>query len=80
MTDNLAGIRDDNGQLPTWAWPGGYPMYYVTADGMTVCPDCANREVDQSQRPIAGDANWEDPELYCDDCGKRIESAYAEEE
>lgn len=26
------------------------------------------------------DANWEDASLYCDNCSKRIESAYAEDE
>ena len=30
--------------------------------------------------PLATDINWEDPSLYCDHCGERIESAYAEEE
>ena len=25
------------------------------------------------------DVNWEDAELYCDHCSKRIESAYAED-
>jgi hypothetical protein len=24
------------------------------------------------------DVNWEDPDLFCDHCGNRIESAYAE--
>jgi len=27
---------------------------------------------------VAVEANWEDPALYCDCCGARIESAYAE--
>ncbi len=26
------------------------------------------------------EVNWEDPDLYCDHTGERIESAYAEEE
>ena len=28
----------------------------------------------------AHDANWENPDLYCDHCSSRIESAYAEDE
>ena len=36
--------REDNGTLPAYAWPGGYPIYYVLADGETLCPACANRE------------------------------------
>jgi hypothetical protein len=27
---------------------------------------------------VALEANWEDPDLFCDHCGDRIESAYAE--
>jgi len=29
---------------------------------------------------VALQPNWEDPELFCDHCGSRIESAYAEPE
>jgi hypothetical protein len=25
------------------------------------------------------EVNWEDPDLFCDHCGARIESAYAED-
>jgi hypothetical protein len=28
---------------------------------------------------VALEVNWEDPALYCDHCGNRIESAYVEE-
>lgn len=68
--------RDKNGQLPAYAWPGGYPLFYLTKDGSTVCPCCANKEVDDSQMPIAVDVQWEGEPLICDDCGKEIESAY----
>jgi hypothetical protein len=27
---------------------------------------------------VALEVNWENPELFCDHCGNRIESAYAE--
>ena len=30
--------------------------------------------------PLGCDVNWENPSLYCDHCGERIESAYAEDE
>lgn len=78
--DALKPYRDANGQLAHYAWPGGYPLYYLTRDGLTVCPQCANRDVDQSQEPVAADTNWEDPALTCDDCEERIPSAYAEDE
>jgi hypothetical protein len=34
--------RNEDGTLPAHAWPGGYPIAYLAADGGTICPDCAN--------------------------------------
>ena len=86
---NLAEIRDEQtGKFPAYAWPGGYPMFYVTSDGAALCPKCIN----DSSNPIhfdglsdgwkveGYDVNWEDSQLFCDHCNKRIESAYAEDE
>ena len=70
-------IIDD--KLPKWAWPGGYPLYYLDNENNVLCPACASKDGYESE-PVACDVNWEDPDLYCDDCGERIESAYAEEE
>ena len=42
--------------------------------------ESANRDVDQEAEVIDYDANWEDENLYCDDCGAKIESAYGEGE
>ena len=28
-----------------WAWPGGYPLYFVTDDGGALCFDCARHEL-----------------------------------
>ncbi len=73
--------RNEDGSLPSFAWPGGYPLYYLTRQGNVVCPDCANDpDVSEDDAPEACDANWEDPDLYCDGCGERIESAYADDE
>lgn len=74
------------GRLPTYAWPGGYPMVYDTRDGMTICPDCANRSTrDRRGRwtveedpVVQGEIHWEGPPLICDDCGAKIESAYGD--
>lgn len=72
-------MRDlDTGKLPSYAWPGGYQMVYLTRDGGCICPDCANKDVDQSQDVISGDVYWEGPAMQCDDCGKLIESAYGD--
>jgi hypothetical protein len=76
-----------------YAWPGGYPLYLVTADGEALSIDAARdcwRQVchatmfpeyhDKQWQIIGVDVNWEDPDLYCAHTGDRIESAYAEDE
>lgn len=81
--------RDDDGQLTAWAWPGGYPVYYVTADTGILCPDCARmaeRENlagdpdDPQWYVVFADINYENPSVHCDHCGNRIRSAYAEDD
>lgn len=70
-----------------YAWPGGYPTYFICNDGAALCYDCAkdNRRLileairdrgHSGWRVIRHDVNWEDEELTCDYCGKTIESAY----
>lgn len=47
MTEKAATVvfpRDSRGLLDSFAWPGGYPLFYLTRDGGTLCPQCANRE------------------------------------
>lgn len=72
-----------------YAWPGGYPLYFLCSDGGTLCFPCAYKERGSIIRAIHGrwsdgwrvvacDANWEDPDMYCAHCSDRIESAYAE--
>ena len=41
----LPELRHPNGALHAWAWPGGYPLAYLTRDGDVVCPTCATEEV-----------------------------------
>lgn len=71
-----------------YAWPGGYPLYFITSDGAALSFDYAKenaklicdaiRERDSSGwRVVACEVNWEDPSLFCES-GVRIESAYAE--
>lgn len=73
--------RDKDGKWPRWAWPGGYPLYYITlTDCVVLCPECADKH-DEGIDPIGSvKVNWEDPMLWCEACNQRIESAYAEEE
>jgi hypothetical protein len=74
-----------------YAWPGGYPLYFVTSDGAALSFEAVRTEykqvlfsirhgVNDGWRVIAVQVNWEDPDLYCDHTGKRIESAYADGE
>lgn len=74
-----------------YAWPGGYPRFFVTSDGAALSYESALHNQDlildaietQSNdgwRVVGCDINWEDSCLYCDDTGERIESAYAENE
>ncbi len=74
-----------------YAWPGGYPLYVLMADGEALSVEAARQEWRQIARDTirkdyrsewcayAADINWEDASMYCAHTGKRIESAYAEE-
>jgi hypothetical protein len=71
-----------------YAWPGGYPLYFVTDDGAAL----SFKAVRQEWREVvsahlrgdlrggwhvyAVDANWEDADLYCEHTGEQIECAY----
>ena len=69
-----------------WAWPGGYPIYYICADSECLCSDCANKNINLTADPLAepdwrivdADINWEDEHLFCAHCNNFIESAYGE--
>ena len=73
-----------------YAWPGGYPLYFITSDGEPLSFAAVRenyRQVLDAMRHgnrdgwgvVAITANWEDGELYCAHTGERIPSAYAEE-
>ena len=68
-----------------YAWPGGYPLYFVAHDGEPLSFDAVRDNFRQVLRGYDGwrvigvQVNWEDPELFCAHYGNRIESAYAEE-
>lgn len=68
-----------------YAWPGGYPMFGITADGGCLCMECMRKEyvyIAQARRAndrwcgwmvVAVDINYEDTDLLCDHCGEQIE-------
>jgi hypothetical protein len=82
----LDEIRDDKGNVPAHAWPGGYPIVYVADDGDVLCADCVN----DPSNPVheTGDADgWridgymehlEGPAEHCAHCNKEIPSAYGD--
>jgi hypothetical protein len=57
--------RDDKGELDSYAWPGGYPIFYMTKDNSVLCADCANRkngsEAILATEPI-GEDDFYDPQ------------------
>jgi len=74
-----------------FAWPGGYPLYFVTRDGAALSFEAvrsmfrqvASDFVDDTStgwRVEAVDANYEDSELRCDHTGELIPSAYGDDE
>lgn len=79
-------IRLDHKEWERWAWPGGYPLYYICADGGVLCSKCANAEIEFTAAPDAEtmwrldavEINYEDDHLVCCHCGQHIESAYGE--
>jgi hypothetical protein len=73
------------------AWPGGYPLFFITSDGAALSFDAVREnlrsvlwsirhDVNDGWRVIGCDVNWEDASLFCDHTGERIQSAYSEEE
>lgn len=74
-----------------YAWPGGYPLYIVMADGEALSCEAARTEWRQivyatlhglrdGWRAVGACINWEDGAMYCAHTGERIPSAYAEED
>lgn len=72
-----------------FAWPGGYPMYFITSDGAALSFDTVQKKLRQiawsirhksndGWRVVGCDINYEDGELTDAHTGARIESAYAE--
>lgn len=78
-------LNKENGEYPAYAWPGGYPIYYMVEDNGILCPGCANGEngseasednEDRQWKLVGMDVHWEGESLLCDHCEKEVESAY----
>lgn len=74
-----------------YVWPGGYPTYFIMADGEALSFDAAKSEIrrilmafqatksgryDNEWLPVSYEVNWEHGSLYCSHTGKKIEAAY----
>lgn len=71
-----------------YAWPGGYPFYFVCSDGESIAFKVAEKEASLirdsviSQDDTGGwlvvamEINWEGANMYCVQSGQKIESAY----
>lgn len=85
MAYSDAKYLNENGNRDTFAWPGGYPIYYLAKDCEPICANCANKEEfliadtdDKQWYIVAQKINWEDTSLQCAHCNKQIESAYGD--
>lgn len=77
-----------------YAWPGGYPKYFLAADGGAISFEAAQENKDlilaecsnldprtwDGWKVIGVDINWEDEDLHCAHTGKPIPSAYGSDE
>ena len=89
---NLEQIREPDGTLPAFAWPGGYPVMYLFSDGAGCCAACANGQNGSIARTInESDDNpndgwyivgyWihhEGEPAACEHCGSLTASAYGD--
>ena len=84
----MAKIFPHFAELPSYTDWGGYPILYVItyrreccvlcAECATACMRAAHETGEHRAYKLQADVNYEDPDLYCEDCCERIESAYAE--
>lgn len=86
MSANLDNARDTEGDFMPYAWPGGYPVLYLCADGGGLCAACANggnqseasedEDAPSDWRLIGFDVLEEPPEdgsdVRCDHCNTII--------
>lgn len=81
-TELKTTIRDGK-----YAWPGGYPKYFIMDDGEAMSFDSVKENYrlvldsvkhkhNDGWRVVGVDINWEYDNLYCCHSGERIESAY----
>jgi hypothetical protein len=72
-----------------YTWPGGYPMYFVMADGEALSFKAAREQLAEllaafrscdrhdQWRAVGVEINYEDPDLVCAHTNEPIEAAHA---
>lgn len=91
---SLDEIRDSKGEVPAYAWPGLYPIVYITADAGYLCAACVNggngsraaekldpKDHDDDQWRVVAYEAAEAPasEIRCDHCNTIIAGAVDDE-
>lgn len=65
----------NNGELPNFSMPGGYPIIYSDGYGNAYCGDCA---VHEAENIMGHDCYMEGSSITCEGCNDEIESAYGD--
>jgi hypothetical protein len=95
MTFKLSDNENSKGELRSHAEVGGYPIYYLCADGEPLCAKCANAEralltdsttlanpVNSTEKQwhiVGAECNFENDALECAHCNGKIECAYGDD-
>lgn len=92
MTHKIDSIEEFDRALNggPYAWPGGYPVFFVTRDNAVLSFETVHDNRAAIRQSIKNrerygwcvcgmGINWES-DLYCEHSGERIESAYGEDE
>lgn len=86
---NINTVDEFNAALEAgpYAWPGGYPLFFLMSDGETMSYKAAEENADQVReaiadgsgcgwRVVAVEVNWEDADMVCCHSGEPIDCAY----
>src|SRR5262245_45249543 len=73
VTDSTMLPTDEDGKLTAYAWPGGYPVLYLDRDNSTLCPACAQKELEDAAAtdctvPVAWFVHYERNPEICSQC------------
>lgn len=85
VEESIKNLKETGEEFPSFTFPGSYPMFYITKDNGVLCPKCCNDNREQCLdfenndggfSVVMADVNYENRNLFCDHCSKKIEAAY----